>query len=118
MDLPGFLETGPENKLIIVGDGDLAANQLQNGRPLELGYDPWTNNFYGNKEFLVNAMNYLLEDTGLINIRNKRVSIPLLDTRRVSEEKSRWQLLNIGLPLLLVLLAGLGFQLLRKRQYG
>lgn len=118
VDLPGFLETGPENKLIIVGDGDLAANQLQNGRPLELGYDPWTNNFYGNKEFLVNAMNYLLEDTGLINIRNKRVSIPLLDTRRVSEEKSRWQLLNIGLPLLLVLLAGLGFHLLRKRQYG
>lgn len=118
VDLPGFLDTGPENKLIIVGDGDLAANQLQNGRPLELGYDPWTNNFYGNKEFLVNAMNYLLEDTGLINIRNKRVSIPLLDTRRISEEKSRWQLLNIGLPLLLVLLAGLGFQLLRKRQYG
>ena len=116
-DLPGFREEGPENKLIVVSDGDLAANQLKNGRPLELGYDQWTNNFYGNKEFLVNAMNYLLEDTGLINIRNKQVSIPLLDAARVSEERSRWQLLNIGLPVLLVVLAGLVFNGLRKRKY-
>ena len=116
-DLPEFREEGPENKLIIVGDGDLAANQLKNGRPLELGYDQWTNNFYGNKEFLVNAMNYLLEDTGLINIRNKQVSIPLLDTARVSEEKSRWQLLNIGIPVVLVVLAGLVFNGLRRRKY-
>ncbi len=118
VELPGFMESGTDNKLIVVSDGDLAANQLRNGRPLELGYDQWTNNFYGNKEFLVNAMNYLLEDTGLINIRNKQVSIPLLDTARVSEEKSRWQLLNIGLPLLLVLLAGLAFQVARKRKYA
>jgi hypothetical protein len=62
-------------------------------------------------------MNYLLEDTGLINIRNKQVSIPLLDTARVSEEKSRWQLLNIGIPVLLVVLAGLVFNGLRKRKY-
>jgi len=118
VELPGFLEEGPENKLILVSDGDLAANQLKNGRPLELGYDQWTNNFYGNKEFLINAMNYLLEDTGLINIRNKQVSIPLLDTARVAEERSRWQLLNIGLPVLLVILAGLVFNGLRKRKYA
>ena len=118
IDLPGFREEGPENKLIIVSDGDLASNQLKNGRPLELGYDQWTNNFYGNKEFLVNAMNYLLEDTGLINIRNKQVNIPLLDTARVSEEKSRWQLLNIGLPVALVVLAGLAFTWIRRRKYA
>ena len=118
VDLPGFREEGAENKLIIVSDGDLASNQLKNGRPLELGYDQWTNNFYGNKEFLVNAMNYLLEDTGLINIRNKQVNIPLLDTARVSEEKSRWQLLNIGLPVALVVLAGLAFTWIRRRKYA
>ncbi len=117
VDLPAFQETGPENKLIVVSDGDIAANQLRNGRPLELGYDQWTNNFYGNKEFLVNAMNYLLEDNGLINIRNKQVSIPLLDPMRISKEKSRWQLLNIGVPLLMVLLAGLVFRTARRRRY-
>jgi gliding-associated putative ABC transporter substrate-binding component GldG len=118
VDIPGFREEGPENKLIIVSDGDLASNQLKNGRPLELGYDQWTNNFYGNKEFLVNAMNYLLEDTGLINIRNKQVNIPLLDAARVSEERSRWQLLNIGLPVALVVLAGLAFTWIRRRKYA
>lgn len=117
VELPDYRESGPENKLIVVSDGDLAANQLRNGRPLELGYDQWTNNYFGNKEFLVNAMNYLLEDGGLINIRNKQVSIPLLDAARVSQEKSRWQLLNIGLPLVLVVLAGLVFQVMRRRKY-
>ena len=58
--------------MLVIADGDVIKNQLKNGRPLELGYDKWTNNFYGNKEFLVNSINYLLDDTGLINIRNKK----------------------------------------------
>ena len=112
-----YSENGPENKMIVVSDGDLIANQLQNGRPLELGYDKWTNNFYGNKEFLLNAMNYLLDDNGLINIRNKEVRIPLLDPEKIAASKGKWQLLNIGLPLLLIVLIGWSFNYFRKRRF-
>ncbi len=118
VDLPEIWEEGPENKMIVISDGDLVANQLQDGRPLELGYDKWTNNSYGNKEFLVNAMNYLLDDTGLINIRNKQVAIPLLDVQQIAAKKGRWQLLNIGLPVVLVLLAGWLYNRYRRSKYG
>ena len=118
LELSGYKESGPENRMIVISDGDLIANQIRNGRPLELGYDKWTNNFYGNKEFLINAMNYLLEDSGLINIRNKNVAIPLLDPEKIAVQKTRWQLLNIGIPLGLILLLGGLFNWLRKRRYG
>jgi len=112
------LEQGIENKMLVISDGDLIKNQLRNGRPLELGYDKWTNNFYGNKEFLVNAFNYLLDDTGLINIRNKKVAIPLLDTNKIAAEKIKWQLVNIGVPILLTLIFGFVFSYWRKRKYA
>ncbi len=104
--------------MVVIGDGDLIRNQLRNGRPLELGYDKWTNNFYGNKEFLVNCLNYLLEDTGLINIRSKDTKIPLLDLEKISAQKTRWQLVNIGLPVFITALFGWAFNALRKRKYG
>lgn len=116
--LEGTLEQGNENKMLVIADGDVIKNQLQNGRPLELGYDKWTNNFYGNKEFLVNAFNYLLDDTGLINIRNKKVAIPFLSTQKIAEEKMKWQLINIGVPILLTLIFGFVFNYWRKRKYA
>ncbi|WP_299534585.1 gliding motility-associated ABC transporter substrate-binding protein GldG [Ulvibacterium sp.] len=116
--LKGALEQGNENKMLVIADGDLIKNQLRNGRPLELGYDKWTNNFYGNKEFLVNAFNYLLDDTGLINIRSKKVAIPLLDAQKIAAEKTKWQLINIGVPILLTLIFGLVFNYWRRRKYG
>ena len=116
-ELPNYQAEGGPNKMIVISDGDLIANQLRNGSPLELGYDKWTNNFYGNKAFLINAMNYLLDDRGLVNLRNKQVSIPLLDPARTAERKGRWQLLTIGGPLLLVIGIGLAFNAIRKRRY-
>ncbi|UBZ14811.1 gliding motility-associated ABC transporter substrate-binding protein GldG [Flagellimonas marinaquae] len=117
LKLQNTLEEGPENKMIVISDGDVIKNQLRNGRPLELGYDKWTNSFYGNKEFLVNSTNYLLDNTGLINIRNKKVSIPLLDVKKIAEQKTKWQLVNIGLPVVLTLLFGLFFGYYRKRKF-
>ncbi|SFR48305.1 gliding-associated putative ABC transporter substrate-binding component GldG [Robiginitalea myxolifaciens] len=118
IELRGFQENGPENKLIVISDGSLIANQLNQGRPLELGYDKWTGSFYGNKEFLINSFNYLLDDQGLLDLRRKEVDIPLLDPEKTAENKMRWQLLNIGLPLLLLLGIGLTFNALRKRRYS
>ncbi len=111
-------ENGPANKMIVISDGDLIKNQLRNGRPLQLGYDKWTNNYYGNKDFLINCVNYLLDDTGLLSIRNKTVRIPLLDPEKIEAQKSKWQIINIGIPLLLVVLTGMVFGIWRRRRYG
>ena len=118
LKLTNALEEGPANKMIVISDGDIIKNQLRNNRPLELGYDKWTNNFYGNKEFLVNSTNYLLDNTGLINIRNKKVAIPLLDVKKIAEQKTKWQMINIGLPVLLTLVFGLFFGFYRKRKFS
>ena len=112
------MKTGRDTKMLVISDGDLIKNQVRNGRPLELGYDKWTNNFFGNKDFLINALNYMLDDGGLINIRSKEVAVPYLDEKKVADQKSKWQLVNIGVPLVLVLVFGLGFNYLRKRKYG
>ena len=116
--LNGSLDKGGQNKLLVVADGDIIKNQLRNGVPLPLGYDKWTNNTYGNKEFLVNSINYLLDDTGLINIRNKKVAIPLMDVQKITDEKSKWQLINIGVPIGLVLLLGICFSYYRKNKFA
>ncbi|SHJ82255.1 gliding-associated putative ABC transporter substrate-binding component GldG [Arenibacter nanhaiticus] len=112
------IEKGSQNKMIVIADGDLIKNQVSNKRPLELGYDRWTNNFYGNKEFLINSLNYLLDETGLINIRNKKVAIPFLDEEKINDQKNKWQLINIGLPLILTLICGLIIGNIRKKKYG
>ena len=113
-----IVDQGPENKMIVLSDGDLIRNQIRNGRPLELGYDKWTNNFFGNKEFLINCLNYLLDDTGLINIRNKKVTIPFLDEEKINNQKTKWQLINIGLPLCLTFIFGFLIHTIRKKKYG
>ena len=116
--LSGVKDQGEANSMLVVADGDIIKNQLKGGLPLELGFDKWTNNFYGNKEFLINAINYLLDDTGLINIRNKKVTIPLLDQNKIREQKFKWQLINIGLPVVIVIIFGMVFGYLRKKKYS
>ncbi|MEZ4875869.1 MAG: gliding motility-associated ABC transporter substrate-binding protein GldG [Flavobacteriaceae bacterium] len=108
----------PPTKMVVISDGDVIKNQLDRGRPLELGFDKWTNSFYGNKEFLLNTVNYLLEDNGLINIRTKKIAIPFLDPQKTAEKRSQWQLLNLLLPLALLALFGFFFHHFRKRRYG
>ena len=104
-------------KMVVISDGSIIVNQFQNNRPLELGFDKWTNTFYGNKEFLLNTVNYLLDDSGLINIRSKEISVPFLDSQRVIEQRSLWQLVNILLPLVLLAIFGFVFTYFRKQKY-
>jgi gliding-associated putative ABC transporter substrate-binding component GldG len=113
-----YKEMGVANKMIVISDGDVIKNQLENGVPLELGFDKWTNNLYGNKEFLINCVNYLLDDTGLINIRSKDVNLPLLDKERVYQNYSWAQVLTIGLPIIILAFFGFVFTYLRKRMYS
>lgn len=113
-----LIEKGTTAKMIVVSDGDIIKNQLQQGRPLELGFDKWTGQQYGNKEFLLNAVNYLLDDDGLINIRSKEIKLAFLDQQKVSEQRVYWQILNLLAPLVLLAIFGLAFNYFRRRKYG
>lgn len=114
-----FRPIGAANKMIVISDGDVIKNQLdKNFQPLELGYDKWTNKLYGNKEFLMNCVNYLLDDTGLINIRSKQVNLPLLDKQKVYDNYTMTQVITVGLPIVILAIFGLLFKLLRKRKYA
>ena len=113
-----FAPIGKDNKMIIISDGDVVKNQLdKNYQPLELGFDKWTNNLYANKEFMMNCVNYLLDDNGLINIRSKEVDLPILDTQKVTEEYTFSQIITVGVPIIILILFGFGFTLVRKRKY-
>jgi gliding-associated putative ABC transporter substrate-binding component GldG len=114
-----FLAKGKPTKMIVISDGDLARNQLdKNMMPVELGYDQRTGNLYDNKDFMMNCINYLLDDTGLINIRSKDLDLPLLDKEKVYENYSTTQFITIGLPILILLVFGLAFTFIRKRKYS
>lgn len=104
-------------KMIVIADGDVIKNDVIRNQPQELGFDRWTGQSFGNKEFLENAVNYLLDDDGLINIRAKEVSIAFLDSEKVSSQKTKWQFITIIFPLLLLGLFGVGFNYVRKRRY-
>jgi ABC-type uncharacterized transport system involved in gliding motility auxiliary subunit len=75
--------------MIVISDGDLIRNQLIKMQPVELGYDQRSGNLYDNKDFMLNCVNYLLDDTGLINIRSKDLDLPLLDKEKVLQIMAR-----------------------------
>ena len=113
-----FLNKSVPTKMIVISDGDVIKNQLDKGAPIELGYDKYTGQYFGNKEFILNSVNYLLDDNGLINIRSKDVSLPILDKQRVQDNYSQTQLLTVALPIVLLGIFGMLFTYLRKKKYN
>ncbi|MDC9722495.1 MAG: gliding motility-associated ABC transporter substrate-binding protein GldG [Urechidicola sp.] len=105
------------NKMIFIADGDLIANQVSQGQPTILGVDKWTGQHFGNKEFLMNCINYLLDDEGLLEIRNKTINLKILNREKAFNERRYYQLLNVILPLILLGFFGVVFNLIRKRKY-
>ena len=93
-------------KMLVVADGDIIKNDIdsKNNIPLELGFDKWTNKYYDNKAFLQNALNYLLDDTEFLSLRNKKVQLAFLDKQKVAESVSSWQMKVFVYPLLLLIL--------------
>jgi ABC-2 type transport system permease protein len=117
----GFVGKSPKTEMIVVADGDIIKNQLQSGEkgpiPLPLGFDRYTNQQFGNKDFVLNAMNYLCDDSGLLSVRSRDVKLRTLDTARVDNEKLKWQLVNTIVPILLVLVFAVVQGYLRRRRY-
>ena len=99
-------ERSKPTKMLVVADGDIIKNDMEskNNIPLELGFDKWTNKYYDNKAFLQNALNYLLDDTEFLSLRNKKVQLAFLDKEKVAESASSWQVKVFVYPLLLLIL--------------
>ncbi|MCP9200786.1 gliding motility-associated ABC transporter substrate-binding protein GldG [Gramella sp. GC03-9] len=116
-ELKSHIDTGKPSKMLVVSDGDVIKNDLQQGQPLELGFERYTGNTYGNKEFLLNAVNYLLDDTGLINIRSKEINLAFLDKEKAASERQKWQITNLAGPLVLLLIFGISFYYYRRWKY-
>ncbi|MDP2422789.1 MAG: gliding motility-associated ABC transporter substrate-binding protein GldG [Bacteroidales bacterium] len=115
----GFLDQSQPTAMIVVADGDMIRNQVHfsQGFPFPLGYDQFTRQQYGNKEFLLNAINYLTDDSGLISVRSREVTLRSLDRVRAQKNKILWQLGNTLVPILIIVVIGIILQAIRKRKY-
>ena len=111
-------DQGVATKMIVIADGDIVNYTYINKKPVENGYDQWTQQVYGNKDFLINSINYLLDDDGLINIRSKNVELPLLNEQKVNEKYTTSQIITVGIPLVLLAVFGFVFTYVRKSKYS
>ncbi|MBJ7881102.1 gliding motility-associated ABC transporter substrate-binding protein GldG [Gelidibacter salicanalis] len=116
--MASYKDSSPNTKMIVIADGDVIKNDVIKNKPQELGFDRWTGQNFGNKEFLTNAVNYLLNDDGLLNVRTKDINIAFLDAEATAENKTLWQVLTIALPLLLLAIFGVVFTYIRRKKYA
>lgn len=112
-----------ENKIIVVGDGDIVLNSVSKNEPLPMGINPFTiGSQYAfqpaNSEFLKNCLDYLINSSGLSEAKAKDYTLRLLDTKKINEQRSFWQLINIAVPVALVFIVALIYQWRRKRKYS
>lgn len=116
------LDQSKPASMIVLADGSLIANQVshRDGKTeiAPLGYDRYSKQTFGNKEFLVNAINYLCDESGIMSLRARAFQIRLLDKVKIREQRLYWQLINVLVPLLLIFLLGLIFNVIRRRRYG
>ena len=124
---PGTLQFQPEkpanakpSKVLVMADGDFIRSEVdpKTGNPYRLGFDRLANTEFANRELVLNATDYLLDDTGLIAVRGKQITLRPLDKVKLAEERRRWQLLNIGVPLALLGVFGAVRAWRRKRRYA
>lgn len=109
------------NKMIVISDGDILLNkypQSQQQEPPPMGLSNTQQQLYANRTFLLNALEYLVNPSGIIETRNKDITLRLLNKTKVEEEKTKWQIINIAVPVLLVIAAGFVFQQIRKKKYA
>jgi ABC-2 type transport system permease protein len=116
-ELTNFKGTGKNSKMLVIADGDVIKNDVLRNQPQDLGFDRSGNQPVGNKEFLLNAINYMLQDDGLVKLRSKEVAIAFLDPERIAPEKTKWQVIAVGLPLVILGVFSLVFGYIRKQQY-
>ncbi|RAJ31661.1 gliding motility-associated ABC transporter substrate-binding protein GldG [Pedobacter cryoconitis] len=116
----GAAAQSKKTKMIVIGDGDIFLNQVSNrdGSVFPLGFDRYTQRNFGNKSFLLNVADYLSSDDNLIELRNKEVKVRLLDKQLLRQSKTKWQFINLILPLLLLISFAIFQHYYRKYKYA
>ena len=115
----GFRTSSEPTAMIVVADGDITRNQfhIPKGYPLPLGFDQYTQMTYGNKDFIENAVSYLVDGEGLIGIRSRELKIRLLDMNKINSNILLWQIVNVVLPSAIVVVFGFILAIIRKRKF-
>ena len=115
----GFKTSSEPTAMIVVADGDIIRNQfhIPKGYPLPLGFDQYTQITYGNKDFIENAVSYLVDGEGLIGIRSRELKIRLLDMNKVNDNAMLWQIINVVIPSTIVIIFGIILSIIRKRKF-
>ncbi len=117
-----FMESSSFNRMLVVSDGDIIRNDVQQTaegtRIFELGYDRFTRRNYANKDFVVNAVNYLTDQQGIIQLRSREFRLRLLDKTKIMKQRLTWQIINVAGPALLIIIIGVMFNLYRQRKYA
>lgn len=116
-NIPDYKSTSTNTKMMVISDGDVIKNEVSRNKPQDLGFDRFINQPVGNKELLLNAVNYMLQDNGLVELRGKQVAISFLDPERIEPEKTNWQIVTVVLPLLILGVFAILFGYVRKRHY-
>lgn len=115
----GFKDRSIPTSMIVVADGDIIRNQfdIRRGTPLPLGFDQYTNVTYGNKDFISNAVSYLVDGEGLLSVKSREVKIRLLDARKIQSQSTVWQVINVVGPSVVIMILGAALALTRKKKY-
>ena len=110
-----------ETKMIVIADADIIRNEVRRvgleETPYPLGLDKYTGTVFGNKDFLINCLNYLVDDNGIMELRSRELKLRLLNTAKIKTEKFKWQLINIAGPILIVIIVGSLYSYFRRRNY-
>ncbi|HEC42171.1 MAG TPA: gliding motility-associated ABC transporter substrate-binding protein GldG [Bacteroides sp.] len=118
----GIREKSLPTKMIVVADGDIIRNEVTDSPDgpsiAPLGFDRFTNQTFGNREFLLNAINYLTDETGLMRLRGRELRLRMLDRKRTADEATKWKLINTIVPVLMVILFGILTWFERRRKYS
>ena len=121
-ETPSEIRTSSEQtSMIVISDGDIIRNVVissPDGPVIEpLGYDRYTSQVFGNADFILNAINYMTDASGLISLRGREFKLRLLDKQMVREEKLKWQVINLVSPIILIILIGLFINIYRRKVY-
>lgn len=120
----GFKQNSPATKMVVISDGDILLNDVSGKQgPLPMGMNLFTMGSqyeyqFANRDFLMNTLEYLTSNAGVMQARNKEVILRLLDAKKTEAEKGKWQLINIALPILLIIILGIIYQQVRKHQFA
>ena len=115
-----FMELSNKTEMIVISDGNIIRNQVQyqTGTAYPLGFDKYTGQQFGNRDFLMNCIDYLCDESNLISVRARELKIRLLDKTKISQERTKWQVANMFLPIVVILCLGLVRGIIRKRRFN